>query len=372
MSNQEGMFADAEQQSYEPRPINVDPREQAQQQESPQEQESQEEYGGYRGSYVDPGEQQRGGGKIYPEQRPRPSQRRSRWPLIVIVILAILFASGFVSRASTFRGAPETRTFQTLSGTPNLVITDPNGNVRVHTGNSDGITITATRSDSLFGGNSNNAVQYKQDGNTINVTAPGGFGFLFGSGSVDLDVSVPDTANVQVQSGSGDIEIAGPNGNIVARSGSGDVTINGVQQGTVEADAGSGSVNVANVDAAMTLHSGSGDVDARNVDGQVNATDGSGDVSVRDSTLSGQSLLETGSGDVNFSGTLAPDGSYQMRSGSGDVNVTLPNNVSFQLNAHSDSGDVSNEFGSNSVGSAPRPPLQINTGSGDIEINSGD
>jgi DUF4097 and DUF4098 domain-containing protein YvlB len=141
-----------------------------------------------------------------------------------------------------------------------------------------------------------------------------------------------------------------------------------VQQGTVQAIAGSGDVNVANVNEAVTLHSGSGDVNARNVDGQVIATDGSGDVAVRDSTLSGQSLLETGSGDVNFNGSLAPTGSYQIRSGSGDVEVRLPSNAAFQLNAHSDSGSVSNDFGSNTVGSGQRPPLQINTGSGDIDI----
>jgi hypothetical protein len=364
MSNQEGMFADAEQQTtYEPRPINADPRERAQRQEAPQEQE---EYGGYRG-YAEPGEQQRGGAKIYPEQRPKP-RRRSRWPLIVIVILAILFATGFLNGKAWgyASSAQTTRTFQTPGGTPNLVINDPSGNVRIHTGDTTGVTITAT-SNALFGANSNNAVQYKQDGNTIDVTAPGGF---FLGGSFDLDITVQSAANIQVQDGSGDIEIFGTSGNIAAHSGSGDISINDVQQGTLKADAGSGDVNVVNVEEPMTLHSGSGDVNARNVDGQVSATDGSGDVTVRNSTLSGQSLLASGSGDVNFGGSLASDGSYQMRSGSGDVDVALPIDAAFQLNAHSASGDVSNDFGSNIVGSAPRPLLQINTGSGDIHINS--
>ena len=370
MSNQEGMFADAEQQTtYEPRPITIDPREQAQRQESPQEQqESQEEYGGYRG-YAEPGEQQRGGGKIYPEQQPRPPRRRTRWPLIAIVILAILLASGFLGSARGWgaRSIHETRTFQTLAGTPNLVITDPNGNVRIHTGNTSGITITTT-SNGLFGANSG-TVEYRQNGNDINVTTSQGF---FLAGGIDMDITVASATNIEVRDGSGDIQISGTSGNVIAESGSGDIVIDGVQQGTVQALAGSGDVNVANVNESVTLHSGSGDVNARNVDGQVIATDGSGDIAVRDSTLSGQSRLETGSGDVNFNGSLAPTGTYQIRSGSGDVHVTLPDNAAFQLDAHSDSGSVSNDFGSDTVGSAPRPPLQINTGSGDIEINQGD
>jgi hypothetical protein len=361
MSNQEGMFADAEQQkTYEPRPINADPREQAQRREASQEQE--EEYGGYRG-YAEPGEQ--GGGKIYPEQRPRPPRRRSRWPLIAILVVAILLVGGVFNSGWGFSHSTQGRNFQ-VAGTPNLVITDAGGNVRIHTGNTNGVTISATQADGLFGTN-NNAVQYSQNGNTIDVTAPGGF-FL---GGIDLDITVQNAADIQVKDGSGDIEVAGTSGNVVANAGSGNITINGVQQGTVQAMAGSGDVNVSNLNDSVTLHSGSGDVEAHNVDGQVNATDGSGDVTVRDSNLSGQSLLQSGSGDVTFSGSLAPSGSYQMHSGSGDVHVTLPDDAAFQLNAHSDSGDVSNDFGSNSVGNGQRPSLQINTGSGDIDISQG-
>lgn len=375
MNNQEGMFADREQQPdepYIPRDINADPREQ------PRQEASQEGYAGYEGytaPYPEPDQRRMGDTKIYP-QRPRGRRRRLFWPILILIV-ALLFAGfGFVSNTAIRHGGfgPQSvgqaqlpRVFN-VSGAPTLIIKDNNGNVHIHTGSTDNVIFQATVSNGFGDGARNAPVRYEQNGDVITVTTSGNVPFM-GLGQVDLDVTVPANANVQVNDGFGSVEVDGTNGPVIAHSGGGDVTINSVQ-GTVQASSGSGDVTLANVTGQMTLQDGSGDITATNVNGAMTATNGSGDINVKQGTLSSQSLLRTGSGDISFDGSLDPAGNYQMESGSGDVDVTLPANAAFHLTT-SGSNDVSNDFGSNTVGTGQRPPLQLKSDSGSISINRG-
>jgi hypothetical protein len=375
MNNQEGMFADQEQQPYEPytpRDINADPREQ------PRQEASQEGYAGYEEytvPYPEPDQRRMGGAKIYP-QPPRRRRKRLFWPVLVLIVVLLFAGFGFVSNTSIRHGGigPQSvgqaqlpRVFN-ITGAPTLIIKDNNGDVHIHTGSTDSVIFQATVSDG-FGDNARNApVRYQQNGDVITVTTAGNVPFI-GLGQVDLDVTVPTNASVQIDSGSGSIEVDGTSGSVTAHSLNGDVTINSVQ-GAVQASSRNGDVTLSNVTGQMTLQDANGDITASNVNGAMNASNGGGDINVKQGALSGQSLLRTDSGDISFDGSLDPNGSYQMESGGGDVDVTLPANASFQLTTNG-SDNVSNDFGSTTVGNGPHPPLQLNSGSGSISVNKG-
>lgn len=321
-----------EQQSYEPRPINRDPREQVQ------------DVYGYRESKAD---------YIQPPQRPR--KRRPRFLGVLLVLLLVLgigsLAGGHILSTNANTNVLPAHTF-TLTGKDSLHVTSTHGDVHIHQGNTNTIVVTATKHTPIIGNLGDNLkVDYSQNGNTINVQVEGSSaGLLFNSAWIDLDITVPSTSDVDIYNSSGDVTVSDINGQIKAETGSGDI-------------------KVTNVQGTTTLETGSGDIEIDGIEGTANIQTGSGDVDFEDARLQGKSILHTGSGDIRFDGSLNTNGDYTFESGSGDINVTLPADSALQFSVHSDSDDVENDFNTASVGDGPRAPVSIHSGSGDININ---
>lgn len=343
MNNQESMFAGQEQQHSDSRIVNEDTREQRQWQEAPP------------GMYMDPGTQQMGGAKLRPQQPLRPRRRFPFVPIVVIVliILALSYAARGFSGARPFSASrPVTQTFL-VTGAPTLIVSDPSGRVHIRSGKDNSQVFINSITHDGFGNNANNikvASMLDKSTNTITVNVQGDTGFL-SSNDVDLDISVPQTTNIQqLNEGSGSVEIDGISGQVHAQSGSGDI-------------------QARNLDGQITLHTGSGDVGIERVNGTVALSTGSGDINLKNASLSGQSTLHTGSGSIDFQGTLDRNGAYDFETGSGSIDVNLPANSAFHLETQTGSGSVDNEFNSSDVGSDPRALLTLKTGSGSIDIH---
>lgn len=282
--------------------------------------------------YVQPG--------VYPErmgqQRPR---RHRRWPwvvgclvvpLILLLVLAAVVVFGFVLHAGP--AITTTRHFS-VGASPTLIINDDIGTIVVHTGSaSNAVTIAETRTTSLFGGSSSNLqVTYQQSngGNTItvNINRPNGTTF-FNSPIVNFDVSAPNTANLQLKTGTGS------------------VSVNGIR-------------------GQMSLQSSTGSVSASQVG------------------LTGSSTLMTSTGSVHFSGDIGTDGTYRFQSNTGSVNVTLPRSASFHLNATTNTGSLNSSFpdvhvqhntvgsqASGDIGQSPTATVILTTNTGSINLNA--
>src|SRR5579883_1858679 len=325
MSNQESSFTEPERRVYEARNVNSDPREQGQQYQR----EYSQTYGGS-------GQQQQVGEKLYAPNNRRP-RRRGLLLILALLILIVLAGGSFLSQIGIFTSTQQSTNTHSVSitGHPRLVIHDDSGTVHIHTGgNSSSVVITETKHATGLGSVSLNDmhVTYGGSGNTVEITAQDGINPLFfGSKGIDLDITAPNTSDVVVTDGSGQVEIN-------------DIT------GQVQAETGSGSVTVNNLNGPATLKTGSGDIE------------------VKGATLSGQSTMKTGSGSIDFSGSIDPAGSYNFGTGSGSITVAVPASSAFKLDATTDSGTVTNGFGSNSVGSGQQAGLQLHTGSGDISL----
>src|SRR5215208_43656 len=97
---------------------------------------------------------------------------------------------------------------------------------------------------------------------------------------LDLVLEVPDDIALDVEDGSGDLEIRGV-GDIELRDGSGDIELTDV--GSVRVEDGSGELKIRNVRGDVTISDGSGRIDVRTVSGTVTVrTDGSGSIDVSD------------------------------------------------------------------------------------------
>lgn len=171
----------------------------------------------------------------------------------------------------------------------------------------------------------------------IDARIPSGtviFGFF--SARLDFSVSLPAGLPVEIEDGSGLIQVANT-GATTIEDGSGSIEIRGTR-GRLEITDGSGSIDVDGVQGPVEIEDGSGGILLRNIQGDVAIEDGSGAISVAhvDGSLR---IPEDGSGSIvvrNLRGNVAVDddgsGSISVSDIGGDFTVR-----------HKSSGGISHE-----------------------------
>jgi DUF4097 and DUF4098 domain-containing protein YvlB len=196
-----------------------------------------------------------------------------------------------------------------------------------------------------------------QDGNTVRI---GEMHEHYNNISIDYDITAPAGVALNLHSGSGDITTDAVGRFLTASTGSGNVRAHGVA-GPADLQSGSGDITLD--------ESGSGDIKART---------GSGNVHIHG--LNGGLAARSGSGDIDADGRL--NGPATLASGSGSVKLHLGADAHFNLEASTGSGDIRIRYPnaphqddhSRHHMTAPinggGQPLEIRTGSGDVEISS--
>ncbi len=272
--------------------------------------------------------------------------------LVIILVLLIALAGAAFGATSSWTSAGSstiTRTFPV--GVPaRLMVNTGNGTIHIHTGSATTVVVQVTKQGGGFGGADPQITMNQTDSTTVRIETRSPPGFFLGFRSIDIDVTMPSASSLQLQNGSGGIQIEGINGQ-------------------VNAETGSGSITVADLSGQITLNTGSGELTATSITGQANLRTGSGSLTVSQAHLKGTSLLHTGSGSITFDGSLDPNGTYCFETGSGAVNLTVPASSALSLDLHTGSGSITNSFGSNETGGAPRAKVFVQTGSGSITIN---
>ena len=332
MSNQDPSFADPErqgpeQQAYTPREFNADPREQPQWQAAPPPQQ-----GGYTGP-----------GQYGQPWQPYPQKRRQRGPLfwiascLVVFLIFLVLLGGILAligfAIGKYGSYSKTETPQTfvVGAHPTLVVNDDVGTIHVNAGGKR-VTVQATEHNNGFWGNPNDAqVNYSQnvDMVTVNASVKANLGF-FSTDSVDLNITVPSTADLQIKTNTGLIDVSGVSGQ-------------------------------------MLLSTSTGAIDATN------------------DTLSSSSSLKSNTGEVSFNGSIDTNGgTYLFQADTGEVNVTLPAASSFHLIASTDTGSINSDFPVNiqhpnvtgasvnsDVGSSPKAMVTLKVNTGAINLHRG-
>ena len=162
----------------------------------------------------------------------------------------------------------------------------------------------------------------------LSLTAPDRFGLdlVFGLGrrsSPDLDVDLPRSAVISIETASGDLEAADLIGRLKVRTASGDLTLNGLA-GSLELDSVSGEAHIAATGAL--------DLRARTI---------SGDLAVRGPRL-GRAEVGTTSGDVRIDAELAGSGPFGIETVSGDA--TIVGRMGLRIEARTVTGDLRSEL----------------------------
>ncbi|GCE25884.1 hypothetical protein KDA_13680 [Dictyobacter alpinus] len=266
---------------------------------------------------------------------------------ILLVTLAIalvigLIAVGIVNKIGT-QNATESYFFQSQPR-QKIIISNDIGAIHIHGQLMGPFGFQVNKySEGIGLGLINTEVTYNQDGAKTTVNARIQPDFLFaGSRGVDIDVAVPQTADVEAYTATGNITVTGPVGQISART-------------------NTGSLDVENSTGRIMLQADTGSIVAHNFKGHLMLATRQGDIETRQVQLSNQSSVEVGSGAITFNGSLDRNGSYHFTTTNGPISLTLPADAAFHLSIEDTSGPVKNEFGHLSYGRAPQAQVIIRT-----------
>jgi hypothetical protein len=192
-------------------------------------------------------------------------------------------------------------------------------------------------------------IDVSQMGNRVRVETRhkrGSHGHRHGGGvSVSYRVKVPRGTEVDLQSVSGSVTLRGVEGEATAQSVSGEVSVSDTPNLSL-AKSVSGDVDVARARSGreMEIESVSGNVTADGVEAdELNVSSVSGDVSITGVSTK-RASLESVSGEIRYTGRIASGGRYQFRSHSGDVVIAIGDEVGFQLEASTFSGEIQSEL----------------------------
>jgi hypothetical protein len=116
---------------------------------------------------------------------------------------------------------------------------------------------------------------------------------------IDLEVRLPRRLALDIDDGSGDLEIRGCDGGLRLEDGSGDARLADIK-GKVRIEDGSGDLRLDAVAGDIEIEDGSGDIELKGAGGDVDISDGSGEIAVFQ-TL-GSVTVDDGSGDIVIDG----------------------------------------------------------------------
>jgi len=353
VSNQMFSPQENEPQRPEERQANTDPREQYQEYEAPPQPDS-SAYSSYEQGYR--GYDRHSEGE---KLRPAPSISRKQWIWIIIAVVVLLVIGGSV--LSTILGSVfflaglvivgyviwrlafnravqlPLQTFE-VSGRQDLIVDNTFGAIRIHRGLANAVEVRGTRYySSLFPSNPAYPLNATQQGNQVRVEvwhpqarrtfSPGGFG------RIDLDITVPESSDIHVQSDASSITVDGIQGHAFIRT----------NAGTID-------VKNASLASQTFVHTNAGTINVQNV------------------KLEGNARMETNAGTISFSGSVNPGSEYSFETNAGTIDMALPSGTPLILDAKTDVGTVSNLFGNMHAGEGPRAMLHLRTHLGTISV----
>ena len=253
------------------------------------------------------------------------------------------------------------------SATPSVAVYTPSGAIRIHPGSDIHIKadVYSSGGHSFFGGSDSsldsriqqivNNPPIQQSGDNVQIGDRSHNDF-YRNINIDYEITLPAGSHLDLQTGSGDIEIQAAGDGIHAHSGSGSIRAREVR-GSLELQTGSGDVELQDAGLGnVQAQSGSGSLRLRNLQGSLDARTGSGDIEVS-GHITGNSRAVTGSGSIRLD--VGNTGlNLQAHTGSGSIRTNAPNQNSGEESRQRFSGPI------NGGG----PTLDLTTGSGDIEV----
>lgn len=185
----------------------------------------------------------------------------------------------------------------------------------------------------------------------------------------DLELWVPASARLEVETVSASIEVAEVTGRLELESVSGEVDVRG-DVGQADLSTVSGRIRFAGSTPSLAAESVSGAVRVEGANGQLELSTVSGRLEVMAGSLE-RGTLESVSGSVELSCTLAQGARLDIDSHSGNVTLDLPRDASASFEIQTFSGRIDNESGPEPQRTdryGPGERLEFSRGGGDARV----
>ncbi len=216
--------------------------------------------------------------------------------MAAVALAAVL--AGCVPFGTCDETAPRSASVPVLGATSVRIVAEA-GNLEVH-GQSGVAEVAATGTACALNAGDLDRLQFVTETNGSEIVIEARTGPH--NSRFDVTIEVPDSFQVEIEDGSGDIDVRDVAG-VRLEDDSGDADISGVAGEVVVAEDDSGNLTIQNVGGNVEItEDGSGNIDVSNVDGSFHVgNDGSGDITARD--IRGDFVVDdAGSGDVRHSG----------------------------------------------------------------------
>jgi hypothetical protein len=206
-------------------------------------------------------------------------------------------------------------------------------------------------------------IEQRQDGDRVDLevrTPHWEFNFGIVIRSLQIEVWVPEAADLTLETGDGDVVVPAVSGRLIVRTGDGAITVDGAR-GDLHLRSGDGRILGSGLDGTLDARTGDGAV---RVDGRFDGlTLGSGDGGITAEAMPGSRLASewsviTGDGRVTLRVPTDLRADLDAHTGDGAIDIGLPITVSGRLNRRDVRGTL------NGGG----PPLRLRSGDGSIRV----
>ena len=262
--------------------------------------------------------------------------RRATLAIGVPIALVLIGWSAFSLVASIGQASyPVSATFPVQSG--RVVASTGGGDITVHQGQASGGTARLT-----------GKVDYSLVRPKFTVSSSGislQCNVPTGNCGLNATLDVPSHTAVDLNTGGGNMQVSGVQGNVTLESAGGDVGISGIG-GTADVLSGGGNVTASGLGGVLDFGTSGGDVD------------GSG-------LFSPHVTTDSGGGNVTLVFTAVPD-YVKVNSSGGDITIVVPRgSTSYAIKSNASGGDFGKSVPTND---ASRHVIQVDSGGGNISI----
>ncbi|HWN99725.1 MAG TPA: DUF4097 family beta strand repeat-containing protein [Blastocatellia bacterium] len=262
-----------------------------------------------------------------------------------------------------------------VAAKPRVRVETSDANIRVTTSEGETVTARVTTVGWKIGGDGINIVEHQSgDQIDIEIRFPHRvFQVNWGNHRVDIEITVPRHAGLDLHTGDGNVDVQGVSGAIVARTGDGNLKLSELT-GTLRANTGDGNIDMRDVRGELNLHTGDGRIDATGIDGSLRAETGDGRIRVNGRF----DLLDvrTGDGGIDASANAGSklDANWLLSTGDGDLTMRLQETISADVELHTSDGHIDLNIPVTVLGRAGRQEIhgRINAGGKLLSLKTGD
>ncbi len=229
-----------------------------------------------------------------------------------------------------------------VTGHPEVRVNADNGSVQVITSDTQQVEFRVKTTGSAwgFGFGDKLRIDSKQDGNVVELDAHQGTYVLgFSNRHTVIEVRMPKSADLQLHTGDGSMDIDSVDGNVRATTSDGHVNIARVN-GKVEVNSSDGAIVARALKGSVKLSTSDGSIRATELDGGCSASTSDGSVTVEGRFDSLDVHSSDGSVTTRIAAGSSMTSGWDVSTSDGAVEVALPQDFKASLDASSGDGRI--------------------------------